>query len=203
MQSARIKLSYTEIRAPLSGYVAKRFLDPGTMVKTSTPIVSLVDIQPVTTLISVVEKDYGSIRLGQSASITVDAFPGQTFRGRVVRLSPVLDSETRTADVEIEIANPKNLLKPGMFARVSLALQKKEKSLVVPQAAIVRRGSAVGVFKIDEERRATFVPLEVGAAYDGSVEVVGGVSQGDQVVTLGAHLLEEGSRVRIVKSAGS
>lgn len=204
LQSARLSLRNTEIRSPITGYVGKRYFDRGAMVTTNTPIVSLVNMDTVKTLISVVEKDYRRVKPGLVASVTVDAYPGETFTGKVVRVSPVVDMETRTADVEIEIPNPHRLLKPGMSSRVALTVQKKEKTLLIPQAAVMRKDNTVGTFKVDDEgRRATFVPLEIGASFDGKVEVISGVAGGDRVVTLGAHLLTEGGRVRVVGSTGS
>ena len=203
LENARIRLRNTEIRSPITGYVAKKPMDRGAMVKTNistNPIVSLVDIDPVTTLISVVEKDYRKIRPGLPAAIRVDAYPGQTFVGEVARVSPVLDKDTRTADIEIEIPNLGMLLRPGMFARVTMTIQKKEETFLIPEAAVVRRGEKAGIFKLDREgRRASFVPLEIGVAYDGKVEVLRGVTEGDRVVTLGAHLLKDGGRVRVVE----
>jgi RND family efflux transporter MFP subunit len=129
LQNARIHLRNTEIRSPITGYVGKKLLDRGAMIKTSTPIVSLVAIDPVTTLISVVERDYRKMKPGLAASIQVDAYPGRTFSGKIARISPVLDKDTRTADIEIEIPNSGKELKPGMFAKVEIVAQKRPRGV--------------------------------------------------------------------------
>ena len=201
LDNSRIRLKYAEVISPFAGYVGKRFIERGAIVNSNTPLVTIVDISRVKVIVSVVEKDYRKISPGQLSSITVDAYPGRTFTGKVARVSPVLDKDTRTADFESEISNPGNVLRPGMFARVTVITQKREKAFLIPEAALLRKGEGVGVFKLDRDRkRAIYVPLEIGVTYDGKVEVVRGLEGGDQVITLGSHLLKNGQRVRVVES---
>jgi RND family efflux transporter MFP subunit len=204
LQNAQIRLSHTEVHSPISGYVGKKLLDRGAMVKGNTPIVSLVSLDPVRTVISLVEKDYARVNPGLEAAIAIDAYPGQSFVGRVVRVSPIMDRDTRTADIEIEIPNRNKVLKPGMFARVSLTLERKERRFLVPQAALVRTNDAVGVYKVErKQRRVKFTPVEIGITDSGNVEVIRGVAEGDLVVTYGAQFLKDGARVQISGGSGA
>lgn len=203
LTNVRLRLADTEVISPFAGYVAQKYLDRGALVKPDSPVVSLVEVDPVKTVVSIVERDYTKVRPGVRATVAVDSYPGREFSGRVVRVSPVLDKDTRTADVEIEVQNPQELLKPGMFARVTLMLGRREGRSLVPEAALVRRGDGVGVFKLDgEEGRVRFTALEIGVTQDGKVEVIRGLAAGERVVTLGAHLLQDGARVRVAASDG-
>jgi Cu(I)/Ag(I) efflux system membrane fusion protein len=127
----------------------------------------------------------------------VDAFPNQEYRGQITRISPFLDPETRTADVEIEVDNPSQELKPGMFARVSIEARKPKPSLAIDRSALLTRGSLQGVFLLDEGLITHFVPITVGRMQDDFVEVLDGLSEGTRVVTSGAQKLNEGDRVTI------
>lgn len=217
LQNMRIRLRNTEIHSPITGYVGKKLLDRGAMVKTNTPIASLVQLDPVMTLISVTEKDYHKMKAGLPAVVRVDAYPGRTFSGKIARVSPVLDKDTRTADVEIEIPNSKKELKPGMFARVEIVAQKRHGALLVPEGALVKVSEGHGVFKLrgkgsdsTSSRQATsagsgqatvkLVSVKTGLSHKGWVEVQGPLKTGDRVVTLGSSLLRDGQRVKVIEA---
>ncbi len=122
LRELRVRLDNTRILAPISGLVGKRHLDNGALVNPSMPVVSLVDLSTMVMEINAPEKDLVKIRTGLEAGIVLDAYPEQKFKGRVIRLSPILDPATRTGSVEIEVPNPNMLLKAEMFARVELDL---------------------------------------------------------------------------------
>lgn len=203
LEGVRLRLAYAEIQAPIAGYVADRFLDRGAMIKTSAPILSLVDIEKVKTVIAVVETDYRKIRPGMPATVRVDAYSDRVFEGRVARVSPVLDQGTRTAEVEIEVPNPQRLLKPGMFARVSIVTGRRTHVTLAPEAAVVRRGDGYGLFRVKASSSplAEFVPVKTGLSRDAWTEVRGSVKPGDLVVTVGSSLLRDGQEVRVVDDA--
>lgn len=205
LENARIRLRNTEIRSPITGYVWKKPMDRGAIAKTNIstdPIVRLVEIDPITTLISVVEKDYRKIKPGLTATIRVDAYPGRSFTGKIARVSPVLDADTRTADVEIEIPNFGKELKPGMFARVEIVAQKRRGALLVPEGALLKVGEGHGVFKLSKKgSKVKLVPVKIGLNHKGWVEVQGSLKSGDRVVTLGSGLLRDGQGVEVIEAA--
>src|SRR5690606_8237125 len=131
LDQAKLQLEQTRIRAPADGFVATRLVSVGHLATTDLALLRLVTIDTVHTVVHVPEQDYQRIRTGQTAKIAVDALPGRTFEGTVVRKAPVLDPATRTAAVEVEIPNEKYLLKPGMHARVAVVFDERE-SVVVP-----------------------------------------------------------------------
>jgi RND family efflux transporter MFP subunit len=131
--------------------MGERFVDEGSMLAPNTPIVSILDIGTLIAVINVIERDYPKIRLGLPALINTDAFPGQTFSGKVVRIAPLLMEKAREARVEIEIPNERMLLKPGMFVRVQMEFELHENATVIPLAALVKRDGNPGVFMLDRE----------------------------------------------------
>lgn len=196
----RINLENTVLLSPVDGFIGRRYLDPGAYVTSNTAVVSVVDVRLVRLLANIVERDLRMVGEGVPAHIEVDAFPDESFTGRVARVAPVLDPATRTAEIEIEIPNPDFRLKPGMYARVGLSVGRKSGALVVPREALIVRTSARGVFVVDEAgdaRNARFAALVTGLEDDRYVEVVEGVAEGERVVTTGAAGLQHGDPVRL------
>jgi hypothetical protein len=150
---------------------------------------------------NVVEKDLKQMKSGAATRVQVDAFPGETFKGRIARVSPVLDPATRTAPIEIEIPNGDFRLKPGMYARVGITTDVKKDALVVPVNAVVDLGGRRGVFQPQGDS-AVFHSVQVGAEEKNVVEIVGGISEGDYVITTGAGALRDGDRVVVPGRSG-
>jgi len=200
LKAAQVRLSYTEIRVSWEGVdesqvVGERFVDEGAMLAANSPIVSVLDDSVLTAVISVIERDYPKVRPGQEASVETDAFAGRSFSGKIARIAPLLKESSREARVEIEVPNDEGLLKPGMFVRVQIEFSRHEDAAVVPQVALVRRNGAQGVFLADTEgMKARFVPITVGIIEGELAEVLQPPLTGS-VVTLGYHLLEDGSSI--------
>jgi RND family efflux transporter MFP subunit len=200
-RAAEARLSYTQILSPIDGYVGKRYIDEGAMLSVSTPILSLADISSVKTQIGIVEKDYVKIQVGLEANLTFDAYPGQVFEGRISRIAPILDHNTRTAETEIEVLNPDLLLKPGMFTRVQIHFGVHEDVLLVPSQALVKRESREGIFVPDQNNTAAkFVEVKKILS-DATRTEVTGVEEGVPVVVLGQHLLNDGDAIIISATA--
>lgn len=127
--------------------------------------------------------------------MTVDAFPDKRFAGRIARISPLLQEASRVAEMEIEAPNASHLLKPGMFARIGIVLSEKASAQVVPTAAVVSRNGSARVFVVVRGRDvARIVPVQTGIATPAVTEILSPEIDG-QVVTLGHHLLQDGSQV--------
>ena len=199
LDELKVTLAATEIRSPVNGFVGKRLLDPGAFVSSNTPVVSMVEIDRVRLVANIVEKDLRRVRVGSSADVEVDAYPGETFRGQVARVAPVLDPATRTAQMEVEVPNGDFRLKPGMYSRVRLTVATKAQALVVPVNAVVTIEGKRGVFQVRDGtvRSAAFVPVQVGLEDGTLVEVLSGLSESARVVTTGAAALRDGDPVTI------
>lgn len=195
LNSAKIRLGYTVLRGTEPGFVGERFVDEGGLLATNSPVVSVIGIDTVIVRTTVIERVYGQIELGQPAQIEVDAYPDKSFGGKVSRLAPMLDQASRVAQLEVEVANDSQLLKPGMFCRVNVVLAEKDSAQVVPSRSVVRRGESEGIFLVDQEgATARYVPVELGITTPEMSEVLSPPIEG-LVVTIGQHLLEDGSRV--------
>lgn len=201
LKASEVRLSYTRIHASWKGkketrVVGERFVDEGAMLAPNTPIVSILDINSLIAVIHVIERDYPKIRKGQDAMIQTDAFPNENFSGKIIRIAPLLKETSRQARVEIEIPNENYALKPGMFVRVQLEFEKHENATLVPFTALIKWHDKEGVFIIDsEEMKARFVPVESGLINKQWVEILSPDTLTGSVVTLGQHLLRDGSSV--------
>ena len=194
LEELRINLANTVIVSPVNGFVAKRNADPGAYASQNAPVVDLVDISRVRLIANIVEKDMRRVTTGDSAKVEVDAFPGETFTGRIARVAPVLDPATRTAQIEVEIPNSTKRLKPGMYARVNLTIEQRANALVVPANAVIDREGQRGVFLADDNT-ATFRQVQIGIEDSTRVEILNGVTEKDQVITTGAAALQDGDRI--------
>ena len=196
LDELRINLANTVITSPVNGFVARRSVDPGAFVSQNVPVADVVDISVVRLVANVVEKDLNQLESGNATRVQVDAYPGETFTGRIARVSPVLDPATRTAPIEIEIANPSFRLKPGMYARVGITTQTKKDALVLPAVAVADLGGRRGVFQLQNET-AIFRTVQVGTEIGDIVEILGGVKEGEEVISTGAGSLRDGDRVAL------
>ncbi|MEQ1912265.1 MAG: efflux RND transporter periplasmic adaptor subunit, partial [Vicinamibacterales bacterium] len=195
-------LSNTVITSPVSGFVGKRTLDPGGWVTpNSASFLSVVDISTVRMVAAIVEKDLRRISSGMKASVTVDAYPGESFEGRIAQVAPVLDPATRTAQIEVEINNATSRLKPGMYAKVDFVVERRPNALVVPANSVIDLNGKKGVF-MPEENVAKFKPVTLGMSHPDYVEIVEGLNEGMRVVSTGAAALREGDRIVLLGQGG-
>ncbi|MBN2542613.1 efflux RND transporter periplasmic adaptor subunit [bacterium] len=195
LNSARIRQNYTNLIAPKPGFVGERYVDEGSLLAPNASVVLILGIDTVIVRTTVVERVYGQIKVDQPAEILVDAFPEKTFTGRVSRIAPMVQEASRVAQMEIEVVNDSLMLKPGMFCSVNLVLSEKDNTQVVPSQAVVDKEGASGLFVIDEkEPIAHYIPVSVGIVTPEKTEILSPKIKG-MVVTLGQHLLEEGSNV--------
>jgi RND family efflux transporter MFP subunit len=232
LEGANLRLSYTRVQAFWENAgdiraVGERFVDEGALLQANQPIVSILQNDPLTAVVYVVEKDYPKVHVGQQAIVSTDAYPDKTFTGGIVRIAPLLKETSRQARVEIEIANTDHLLKPGMFIRAQIEFARHDNATLVPLAALVKRNGKQGVFvaklgptaenaKTAEEKsrlkisassahsaaktgRVSFVPVTVGIISGEVVEVLepSTFAGPGLVVTMGNHLLEDGSDIML------
>jgi RND family efflux transporter MFP subunit len=203
LEELRITLSNTRVVSPVDGFVGKRNLDPGAYVTSNSSVLSVVDIHVVRLVVNLVEKDLRRVDVGSAAVAEVDAYPGESFNGRVARIAPVLDPSTRTAEMEIELPNPTYRLKPGMYSRVRLTTEQRQNALVVPRNAIVDTKGKRGVFLFDgAEQKARFREVALGLADEKQVEIVNGIREGETIITTGASALTDGETVLLPDGAG-
>lgn len=202
LEAARIRLGYTNVTAGWRGgndqrVVAERYVDEGQTVAANAPLLRIVELNPITAVFSVTERDYTLLRPGQTVTLRTDAHPGEVFEGRIARIAPVFRESTRQARVEVGVDNPELRLKPGMFVRTTVVLQRVEDATIVPEQALVRRNGRDGVFVItDDGKSVSWREVEVGFRQGSRVQVTGDGLK-TQVVTLGQQLLDDKSAVSV------
>src|SRR5680860_976314 len=154
VELARVQLEKAHIVAPFSGIVGLRHVSVGEYITAGQALVNLEAIQPIKADFRVPEKFLPAIRTGQSISIGVDAFPGETFKGEVYAIDPRIDVSGRSLLVRAKVPNHERRLRPGLFARVTVLLQLKEDALTIPEQAIIPQGDSQFVFKIVDGKAA-------------------------------------------------
>ena len=190
-------LENTILRSPISGVISARNYDRGDMY-TGNPIYVVEQITPVKLLVGISEADYTKVKKNDSVEITVDAIPGRTFAGRISRIYPTIDAATHTFTAEVNVANGERLLRPGMYARVTVNFGSNH-SIVVPDDCVVKQqGSGVrSVFVLQADNTVKEVVVTLGRHFGTEYEILSGVAEGDKVVVKGQASLKNGSKVNV------
>ena len=187
---------YTNVRAPFDGVVTVRNVELGQRVNANQSLFIIADFNPLRAKIYVPEKDIRQLFEGQAAIITVEAEPGVEFTGTVKMVSPVVDPESGTSKVTIDINDHQGKLKPGMFASVFITTETHENTLIIPKKALVLESDVDQVY-IYREGTAHKVNLKLGFVSGDNLEILAGLQEGDFVVTAGQDGLREGLPIRI------
>ena len=209
LRLAETNLGNTRLLAPFAGYVSQRNLDSGAAVSAqsagtntaSVGILTIQDIQTVKAQIEVPERNIARVKVGSAVRLAVDPYEGETFTGSVARVVHNLDPRTRTMGVEVEIPNRTGRLKPGMFARVEVLVETRQRALTIPAEAL-RLGEARPSVMLVREGVVETVSVELGAADTRGVEVLKGLSEQDQVILQGKDLVKPRQKVRTVPVTG-
>jgi RND family efflux transporter MFP subunit len=184
--------SEVTVPAPSSGTITSRTVNPGEVIEANKELMRITDLSVVWVVGQVYEKDLAKIHIGSGANITSETYPNRTFRGRVSYVDPRIDQATRTAQVRIELANPGQMFKIGMYVNIGFAaLGAAEKTMpTIPKDAVQAIGNQQFVF-VATDKRDEFVlrPVRVGVESNGFYPVMEGVNVGDRIVTQGSFLL--------------
>ncbi len=199
--------SNTTLRAPFSGIVSGKYFEAGEMYS-GTPIptigksavLSLVQIDRLKSLVSISEKYFPLIKNGMEAKITCDVYPDKTFTGKIFRLHPTIDPANRTFKVEIVIANAAGILRPGMFSRVSLDLDKIDAILVPAISVLKMQGSNERYVFLEDNGKARRVSVQIGKRYNDKIEILSDeIKKGDKIIYTGQARLVDGVAVDVIE----
>ena len=202
LETAKIRLGYTRITASWTGgdgdrLVAERYYDEGQTVAANQPLLLIIELDPILSVVYVTEKDYAHLRPGQTVSLTTDAYLDAAFFGRIDRIAPIFQKNTRQARVEMIVENPGHRLKPGMFVRAAVVLKRELETTIVPEQALTTRDDQHGVFVVSKDGKSViWRAVKVGIREGARVQVEGEGLSG-WVVTLGQQLLKNGSAITI------
>jgi membrane fusion protein (multidrug efflux system) len=195
------KLRDTKIVAPFSGFVKERDVTVGQYLKVQTPVMSIVNADPIRVRLKVPEKMAAWVTVGQPATVSVEAYPERAFTGKIWRINPSVDPQTRTFDAEALIDNHEGLLKPGFFVKASIPSKKVDSVLLIPQNALSYAYGIYKVFALNDSNKLKEREVRVGDRIGQNVEVISGVEEGDRLAlpTEGQELvMHDGISVKIV-----
>jgi membrane fusion protein (multidrug efflux system) len=195
---ARLNLGYTEIRAPIAGVVSARHIKVGNTISVNDPTFEVTDLEPLLAEVHIPEREFAKLRRDQAAGIVVDALAGARFAGRVERISPTLDPATGTFKATIEVLDPGHQLKPGMFARIGIVLERRPQALRIPRGAIIEAEGAPTVF-IANGDKAEQRAIRTGLTNAGLIEVIEGLTGEERIVVVGQNGLKSGSAIRLIE----
>lgn len=189
----------TVLKSPISGVVTARNYDNGDLYSGAQPVLVVEKLSPVKVLLDVNEQYYRQVKVGMPVDqITLDAYPGETFQGKVSIIYPTLNTMTRTFQVEVTLPNNDRRVRPGMFARVMLNFGTLNHVLVPDQAVVKQSGSGERFVYVVNEGRAYHRSVELGRRIDAEYEIIDGLQDGDVVVVFGHNLLADGRLVNVL-----
>ena len=198
MKLAGRQLRDTEIRAPFDGYVEKRLVNLGELVKAQMPVMAIVRLDPLKVTAELPERMAPWISDGRPVELHVDAYRDRTFTGKVTRISPVVNPATRAFPFEAVVPNADAALKPGTFARVHVESGKVDDVLTLPYAALQYRYGVNRVFVVKGDRLA-LRELQVGERLGDRIEIASGVKEGEQVAVTDVDTLADGALVAVTR----
>jgi membrane fusion protein, multidrug efflux system len=196
VELATARLSKLDLKAPFSGVMGLRHISVGDYVKDGQDIANLEQIDSLKADFRLPEIFLKQVAAGQNLQITLDAIPNRFFNGKVLAINPLLDANGRSIVVRAQVANPKNELRPGMFARVRLLASENRPSLVIPEESLFPVGDDKFVYKV-VDGRAQRQKVDIGQRLEGKVEILSGLAKEDLVVTAGQLKLRDGAQVSV------
>ncbi|HPE06567.1 MAG TPA: efflux RND transporter periplasmic adaptor subunit, partial [Smithellaceae bacterium] len=198
LDTSREKLLRTKIYSPLNGMVKEKKVSPGNYVRNGSPLFQLIKIDQLKMTFTVSEKEIADLKTGQEVVFTVDSFPGKTFKGRVNLLYPNVEERTRTLQAEAIVPNTGRLLKPGLFARISIYTAASRNAVVAPLTALMYDNSTISIFVVEGNVAHQRI-IKTGGKYGESVEIVEGLKEKEQIVVVGQNNLSEGVKVNVAR----
>ncbi|HEV2991713.1 MAG TPA: efflux RND transporter periplasmic adaptor subunit [Candidatus Angelobacter sp.] len=195
---SQAQLSYSEIRSPINGVITDRPLYPGEMASTSAPFMTVMDISSVIAKAHIPQSDAMLLRKGDKATVEVAGL--EKVPGTVTLVSPALDPNSTTVEIWVQAANPKQQLRPGTAAQLSVTAQTVHDALIIPAPALLNvNGDQAQVMVIASDGTAKSRDVKVGIKNSDDVQIVSGLKAGEQVITEGAYGLKENTKVKVEK----
>jgi membrane fusion protein (multidrug efflux system) len=197
---AQLSQSYTQIRAPFAGTVSARRIKLGQTVQVGERLFRVTDPTPLKASVFVPERELQRLKIGQPATVQLDALGGRAFPAVVSLVAPTVDATTATFKVTLEVRDAKSELKPGMFARVGIVFERRSDALTIPRVAMLDTDGKSTVFVV-AEGKASQRSVKLGLSNGANVEIAEGLTGKEQVVVVGQNGLKDGNAVRIVTLA--
>lgn len=194
---AQLEHSYTKIRSPINGVISRRSIKIGNTIDINTEAFQVTSLEPLVSYLHIPEREFRRIKVGQTAKIIIDALQDALFDATVARVSPIIDPETGTFKITIEVSDQSRNLKPGMFGRINIIYDRRENVLQIPRSAVIEESGQSVVFVVKEgiaEKRTIVTRSSAG----GNVEILEGISDNDEIVFVGHINLKNGAKVSVI-----
>ena len=195
---SKLELTFATVKAPIDGVISMRYVKVGNMVSVNEPVYHITDFDPLHAVIYIPEKELYKIRHDQLALIKVDARTNHVYQGIIKRISPIVDANSGTFKVTIEVSDPGQNLKPGMFGRLQIIHDTHETALLIAKKALLTEDTKSAVFVI-RDGRAFKQLVKTGYVNDKNIEILSGLKEGDVIVTTGQNSLKDDSLVEILE----
>lgn len=189
----------TQLISPISGIVTARNYDDGDMYGSGQPVLTIEQTNPVKVMVNISENFYKQVYKGMPIDITLDAYEGEAFYGKVTIVYPTIDVNTHTFPVEVTISNPGQKVRPGMFARATVNFGDKNHVLVPDEALVKQIGAGDRYVYVYKGGKVSYNKVELGKHIGTQYEIISGVNPGDEVVIAGQSRLANGKEVEVVK----
>jgi membrane fusion protein (multidrug efflux system) len=196
-KQADLNLSYTKIKAPISGIIGDRFCKVGDRIQQSDKLFTIINTDEMIAVVYVPEKELGNVAKGQFAFITSDHIEGIKFTGKIKRVSPMVDAQSGTFKVTIAVNNKQNKLKAGMFVNAHIITSTHENTILIPKTGVVYENELMSVFVV-RDSLAYKVKLDIGLQDHEKVEALSGIEEGDKIIIVGQAGLKDRAKVKIV-----
>lgn len=196
LEQSQTRRAYATLRSPLTGKVLQRSSEPGNLVQAGTEILKLGDFSRIKIRFNLTDKNLGQVRLGQKVRVRLDAYPEQEWSGRISRISPVANPQSRLVPLELTIDNPQGKIGAGLLARVQL-LADAEPEVVIPSSAVQGENKVFIVARQGPSPKVEARTVKIGNSSNGQVEILRGLAPGDRYVVRSSEPLQEGKVVNI------
>jgi len=195
---AGVTFALTPVESTIEGVVKSVMVENGAYITPQVPLFQIINMDDVEIVVHIPEKDIYKVRKGLSALITVVSYPDRIFKGKISKLSPVVDPVSRTREARIRIANKSHIMKPGMFGEVKIVIRKKNSVLIIPLAAVIERDGETLVF-IVENGKAVRIEPEFDIREGNKISVSSGLKPGSSVIVIGQHNVDDGDEVNVTE----
>jgi len=189
----------TILTSPITGFVTARNFDAGDMFSMASPLFTIQQVVPVKLRVGVSESEYTKVKKGDSVTLTVDALPGKTFKGKIERIYPVIDPSTHTFKAEVHVQNADKVLRPGMYARVTVNFGTNRSIIVPDQALVKQEGTGTRfIYVLQPDGTVHYTPVKIGRHLGREYEIVEGLEEGMKVVVKGQSAIKDGVKVNVL-----
>lgn len=201
LQSARLRLEYTTVRAPFGGIITERAVHSGSMLSINQRLFKIVDIDPLLAKIHLPERELSKVRNGQPATLNLEAYPEKEFKAFIKMINPVVDPASGTFKVTLEMSGGSDLLRPGLFASVFLVTQTRNDTLLIPKQALLLESEHDTVFIVDGKFAYTR-EVSIGFRDDKHIEILEGIEESQYIVVVGQDGINSGTEVKMFDMDG-